>query len=366
LDLIKQYLTQSLTAAANNFGNGLLGRIDSDWSEEQFWDPEEMQYYLVWVRTDNRYYYLKDHLGSIRVTVDDSGDVVAYDDYDPWGMILNGRSGLSIDDGRYKFTGKERDAETSYDYFGARYYDSRIGRWLSVDPLADKYPGWSPYNYCFNNPINVVDPTGMEGVESTISYDEHTETHTITSSESKVQSRQFTTNEDGSVTTTETIVTTTTTAMIRDGKFVDSNGNEVNSITQTTTTTTAAYTSTGSAFNPTVNSLNRSTSTSQVSPSANKLASAIASWQNVGNAGTPFNTTQDFLNLAGSFSDATSIGEYLISSFPRRLSIAGVIIGAGATILEATLENTNSINNRHFYDINAENPGHRLHKYYKK
>ncbi|MBR3938649.1 MAG: hypothetical protein IKJ67_01565, partial [Bacteroidales bacterium] len=47
------------------------------------------------------------------------------------------------------FTGKERDSETGFSYFGARYYDSDLMTgWLSVDPMADKYPNISPYAYC--------------------------------------------------------------------------------------------------------------------------------------------------------------------------------------------------------------------------
>jgi len=77
------------------------------------------------------------------------------------GEIIPGRSyNASTEDEKYKFTEKERDIETDYDYFGARYYNSKLGLWNSVDPLADKYPGWSPYNYTLNNPINNFDPDG--------------------------------------------------------------------------------------------------------------------------------------------------------------------------------------------------------------
>ncbi|HLN34652.1 MAG TPA: RHS repeat-associated core domain-containing protein [Nitrososphaeraceae archaeon] len=78
----------------------------------------------------------------------------------PFGEIIS--SYVSNGSDKYKFTQKERDTETNLDYFGARYYDSEIGRWLSPDPLADKYPGWSPYNYCLNNPVNLVDPDGRD------------------------------------------------------------------------------------------------------------------------------------------------------------------------------------------------------------
>ena len=59
-------------------------------------------------------------------------------------------------------TGKEKDSETGYYYFGARYYNSDLSLWLSVDPMADKYPSLSPYNYCAWNPMKIVDPDGGE------------------------------------------------------------------------------------------------------------------------------------------------------------------------------------------------------------
>ena len=60
-------------------------------------------------------------------------------------------------------TGKELDAETGFHYFGARYYDSDLsGLFLSVDPMADKYPSISPYAYCAWNPVKLVDPDGND------------------------------------------------------------------------------------------------------------------------------------------------------------------------------------------------------------
>ena len=67
---------------------------------------------------------------------------------------------------RFSFNGKEKDNETygegnAYD-FGARIYDSRLGRWMSTDPHASKYPHLSPYAFVANNPINAIDPDGRD------------------------------------------------------------------------------------------------------------------------------------------------------------------------------------------------------------
>ena len=71
----------------------------------------------------------------------------------------------------FVFTGKERDEETGYGYFGARYMDHELMTgWLSVDPMADKYPSISPYNYCMWNPIKLMDPDGNEPVKPLIKY----------------------------------------------------------------------------------------------------------------------------------------------------------------------------------------------------
>jgi RHS repeat-associated protein len=61
---------------------------------------------------------------------------------------------------RFKFTTKEEDSETGYQYFGARYYKSDLSIWLRVDLLADKYPSMSPYMYTAGNPVMLVDPDG--------------------------------------------------------------------------------------------------------------------------------------------------------------------------------------------------------------
>ena len=75
-------------------------------------------------------------------------------------LLMMTKNGIQ---GSVAFTGKERDEETGYGYFGARYMDYELmTMWLSVDPMADKYPGISPYAYCAWNPVKLVDPDGRE------------------------------------------------------------------------------------------------------------------------------------------------------------------------------------------------------------
>ena len=106
------------------------------------------------------YFYLSDHLGSSSWITDASGNVDQHLAYMPFGesFIDQRASGHDI---RFKFTGKERDSKTGFDYFGARYYVSDLSIWLSVDPLSDMYPSTSPYMYVRGNPIMLIDPNGM-------------------------------------------------------------------------------------------------------------------------------------------------------------------------------------------------------------
>ncbi|NJN78731.1 MAG: glycoside hydrolase family protein [Saprospiraceae bacterium] len=78
-------------------------------------------------------------------------------DYFPYGKIL--RQFIKTPE-KYVTTGHERDVETGLDYRGARYYDSDVARFLSLDPLAAEFAEWSAYNYVLGNPVMLVDSDG--------------------------------------------------------------------------------------------------------------------------------------------------------------------------------------------------------------
>ena len=107
------------------------------------------------------YFYHPDHLGSASWITNIYGRTIQHLYYLPWGEdFVNQRTGSFSS--MYTFSAKEKDAETGYSYFGARYYSSDLSIWLSVDPMAAKYPSLSPYVYCADNPVRLVDPDGEE------------------------------------------------------------------------------------------------------------------------------------------------------------------------------------------------------------
>jgi len=116
----------------------------------------------------NRLYYHRDHLGSTRAVANASGTVVETQDYYPFGLAelvpktfgMPGRSMTTGNSAKEKFPSHELDDGLDLYYMIARRYAPEFGRFLSVDPLADRFLEWSPYNYALNNPLFYTDPDG--------------------------------------------------------------------------------------------------------------------------------------------------------------------------------------------------------------
>lgn len=124
----------------------------------------------------SRYEYaLRDHLGSMRVQFSDlnndgvingSTEILQEGEYYPFGMNIEcpnfNYNNATYTTDKYQFNNKELNTDFNLNLsdYGARWYDASIGRWWSVDPLADKTPGWSTYAYTLNNPILMIDPDG--------------------------------------------------------------------------------------------------------------------------------------------------------------------------------------------------------------
>jgi RHS repeat-associated protein len=110
------------------------------------------------------HYYFSDHLGSHGVVENATASACEQDiDYYPYGGVEHDYCANVPQN--YKFTGKERDSESSLDNFGARYFGSSMGRFMSPDPpLLDQHiadpQSWNLYSYVSNNPLSFVDPTG--------------------------------------------------------------------------------------------------------------------------------------------------------------------------------------------------------------
>ena len=119
-------------------------------------------------------YFVKDHLGSVRVIVDQAGTVREQNDYYPFGERCPESTYAISAVNRYKYNGKEEQTVGDLGMldYGARMYQAGIGRWFVPDPLAEKYYSVSPYAYCRNNPIRFVDPDGMKIDTTMLSKDQ--------------------------------------------------------------------------------------------------------------------------------------------------------------------------------------------------
>ncbi|MFF8731201.1 SpvB/TcaC N-terminal domain-containing protein [Streptomyces sp. NPDC015171] len=106
-------------------------------------------------------YQLADQLGSPALEVDQDGVVLSYEEYHPYGTTSFHTEPGTVSRKRYRFTGKERDAETGFTYHGARFYAPWLGRWVSPDP-AGMVDGPNRYVYASNRPTVLVDRNGME------------------------------------------------------------------------------------------------------------------------------------------------------------------------------------------------------------
>ncbi|MFV0546791.1 MAG: RHS repeat-associated core domain-containing protein, partial [Bacteroides sp.] len=108
-----------------------------------------------YIENDKYYYYIQDHLGNNRVVAQADGSVLHVSHYYPFGMTFTENNTGDSRVQPYKYNGKEFDGERGlnvYDY-SARYMDPALGRFMTVDPLAEKYYGVSSYTYCGNNQV---------------------------------------------------------------------------------------------------------------------------------------------------------------------------------------------------------------------
>ena len=113
---------------------------------------------------DGCHFYVQDYQGNNRMVVNAYADTVEQvNHYYSYGALM-GDISTNPDEQKYKYGGKELDRTYGLDLhdFEARQQDPSVGRFTSIDPMAEKYYWLSPYSYCAGDPINLVDPTGMD------------------------------------------------------------------------------------------------------------------------------------------------------------------------------------------------------------
>jgi RHS repeat-associated protein len=108
-------------------------------------------------------FQLDDHIWSARFECDETGLVISYEEFHPYGTSAyrSARSGVEVSERRYRYTGKERDDETGFQIHGLRYYVPWLGRWTTSDPIGLQ-GGLNGFGYCRGDPVGKVDPGGTD------------------------------------------------------------------------------------------------------------------------------------------------------------------------------------------------------------
>lgn len=115
-----------------------------------------------YIHNGKYHFFFSDHLGSVRAVACEDGSVIQSSAYYPFGKTFGDSPDTCSSSQPYKFNGKEDQSFASVPLldYGARLLSTRTGRWTTMDPLAEKYYSISPYAYCGNNPVNLIDPDG--------------------------------------------------------------------------------------------------------------------------------------------------------------------------------------------------------------
>ena len=150
-----------------------LGNLIFENNNLQFVSMEEGRFRLVTLPSGGpgwaSDYFLKDHLGTVRMMLAENGEVLEETHYYPFGLVMSGISSKSVGSltNKYKYISKEEQRQEFSDGsglewldFGARMYDNQIGRWMVLDSKSEAYYSSSPFNYALNNPIVNFDPNG--------------------------------------------------------------------------------------------------------------------------------------------------------------------------------------------------------------
>ncbi len=163
VEIYREYQGDDLRLQRNTVhildNTGRIAQVDTKLIDKDNADPDNP------LNTDLIRYQYGNHIGSATIETDESGTVISYEEYHPFGSnaYRSSKSGTDFSLKRYRFSGKERDDETGFYYFGARYLAGWLGRWTSSDP-GGFIGGYNCFRYCSNNPVNFHDPNGMDDV----------------------------------------------------------------------------------------------------------------------------------------------------------------------------------------------------------